>query len=89
MQLSRETQGGFIDLGIESLDVLELFDLGSSLPAPTWAAAGMILGPVSLLDCVVFVIFLIPQLLYQAGVFSTVLVVIKVLPFLGMSTYRR
>lgn len=46
----------------------------------------MILGPVSLLDCLVFVIFLIPQLLYQAGLFSTALVVVKVIPFLSMST---
>lgn len=53
---------------------------------PTRAVAGMILGPVSLLDCLVFVIFLIPQLLYQAGFFSTALVVIKVIPFLSMST---
>jgi acetyl esterase/lipase len=45
----------------------------------------MILGPVSLLDCVVFVIFLIPQLLYQAGPLSTLLMVCKVLPFLSKS----
>lgn len=45
----------------------------------------MILGPVSLVDCLVFVIFLIPQLLYQAGIFASLLVVLKVLPFLSTS----
>jgi hypothetical protein len=44
----------------------------------------MILGPVSLLDCLVFVIALVPQLLIQAGPLSTLLVVVKVLPFLSM-----
>jgi hypothetical protein len=44
----------------------------------------MILGPITLVDCAVFVLFLIPQLLYQAGLAGTLLTVIKVLPFLGM-----
>ena len=44
----------------------------------------MILGPISLLDCVIFLLFLAPQLLYQAGLFPTLLVGAKVLPFLCM-----
>ena len=44
-----------------------------------------ILGPISLVDCVVFVICLIPQLFIQAGVLPTFQVVTKVLPFLGMT----
>lgn len=43
----------------------------------------MILGPISLLDCLAFVIVLIPQLLYQADLFSLLLVIVKVIPFLG------
>ncbi|KAI3540973.1 hypothetical protein CMEL01_10997 [Colletotrichum melonis] len=42
----------------------------------------MILGPVSLLDCLVFVIFLTPQLLINVGFFPTVVVTLKMLPFL-------
>ena len=42
----------------------------------------MILGPITLVDCAVFVIFLIPQLFYQAGIGATLRTVIKVLPFL-------
>jgi hypothetical protein len=42
----------------------------------------MKLGPVSLLDCIVFVIFLAPQLILQAGLFRTVSVALKALPFL-------
>ncbi|KAJ4858435.1 steryl acetyl hydrolase domain-containing protein [Trichoderma breve] len=42
----------------------------------------MILGPVSLIDCLVFCIYLAPQLLYQAGFFPTAAVVIRVIPFL-------
>lgn len=43
----------------------------------------MILGPISLLDCLAFVIILIPQLLYQADIFSLILVIVKVIPFLS------
>lgn len=43
----------------------------------------MILGPISLVDCLVFVIFLIPQLLYQAGILSCLVLAGKVLPFLS------
>ncbi|KAI1490036.1 alpha/beta-hydrolase [Biscogniauxia mediterranea] len=42
----------------------------------------MILGPVSYLDCIVFCLFLTPQLLIHVGFFETVYVVIKCLPFL-------
>jgi hypothetical protein len=44
----------------------------------------MILGPITLIDCAVFVFFLIPQLFYQAGLGTTLLTVVKVLPFLSM-----
>lgn len=43
----------------------------------------MILGPVSYLDCIVFCIFLAPQLILHVGLFETVLTVLQVLPFLG------
>lgn len=46
----------------------------------------MILGPITLLDCVVFVIFLIPNLIYLTGLVAT-LSLVKVLPFL--STYHK
>jgi hypothetical protein len=42
----------------------------------------MILGPVSLLDCVIFVLFLLPNLLVQVGLVQ-ILSLIKVIPFLG------
>ncbi|KAK1238673.1 hypothetical protein MKX07_004249 [Trichoderma sp. CBMAI-0711] len=42
----------------------------------------MILGPVSLIDCAVFCIYLAPQLLRQAGFFPTALVVLQTIPFL-------
>lgn len=44
----------------------------------------MILGPVNGIDCVAFVIFLIPQLLYQAAWGELVVVILKVVPFLGL-----
>ena len=43
----------------------------------------MILGPISLLDCLVFVIFLIPNLLIQVGIFGTIGLVVKLVPFFG------
>lgn len=43
----------------------------------------MILGPVSYLDCIVFCIFLAPQLILNVGLFETVITVLQVLPFLG------
>ena len=42
----------------------------------------MILGQVSYLDIIVFLIFLAPQLVIQVGLFSTVACVVKTLPFL-------
>lgn len=42
----------------------------------------MILGPVTLIDCFVFLLFLIPQLLWHVGIFPTLLVAAKALPFL-------
>ena len=56
------------------------------LPVSKLLANEMILGPISLVDCAAFVFFLIPQLLYQAGLGATLLTVVKVVPFLGMHT---
>ncbi|KAH6969718.1 Alpha/Beta hydrolase protein [Fusarium avenaceum] len=42
----------------------------------------MILGPISLIDCGVFLIFLAPQLIWNAGFFFTLFTAIKALPFL-------
>ncbi|KAI1417788.1 Arylacetamide deacetylase-like protein [Hypoxylon sp. FL1857] len=42
----------------------------------------MVLGPVSYLDCVVFCVFLAPQLIIHVGLLETVLVVLQCLPFL-------
>ncbi|KAI0902210.1 Arylacetamide deacetylase-like protein [Annulohypoxylon nitens] len=42
----------------------------------------MILGPISYLDCLVFCAFLTPQLIIHVGLFQTVWVVLKCLPFL-------
>ncbi|KAI1877979.1 uncharacterized protein JN550_000161 [Neoarthrinium moseri] len=42
----------------------------------------MKLGPISFLDCIVFCVFLAPQLLVHVGLFETVGVVLQCLPFL-------
>ncbi|UNI21453.1 hypothetical protein JDV02_007443 [Purpureocillium takamizusanense] len=42
----------------------------------------MIIGPVSLIDCLVFCIFLTPQLLWHVGFFRTAFAVLPMLPFL-------
>ena len=42
----------------------------------------MILGPVSLIDCLVFLIFLTPQLLIHAGFFATLGAAVPALPYL-------
>lgn len=42
----------------------------------------MILGPVSLLDCVVFLIFLVPRFVIDVGFFRTAYWGLKCLPFL-------
>lgn len=44
----------------------------------------MILNQISYLDCIVFVIFLAPQLLIHVGLWQTARWVIGALPFLGM-----
>lgn len=44
----------------------------------------MILGPINGVDCVAFVVFLVPQLFYQVDFFLVILVVLKVIPFLSM-----
>ena len=46
----------------------------------------MILGPITLIDCVFFVLCLIPNLLLLAGPIAT-LSLVKVLPFLGTFAY--
>ncbi|KAL6913090.1 hypothetical protein FSST1_010850 [Fusarium sambucinum] len=42
----------------------------------------MILGPITLVDCGVFLIFLAPQLIWNAGFFLTLFTGLKALPFL-------
>lgn len=49
----------------------------------------MILGAVSLIDCLVFVAFLIPQLLLRLGFIRTLEVAVNALPFIGMSHLHR
>jgi hypothetical protein len=44
----------------------------------------MILGSISYIDCAVFLIFLAPQLLLQAGFIDTFVCAFKALPFLRM-----
>ena len=41
----------------------------------------MLLGPISLTDCFVFLLLLAPQLLLQVGPIRTLLVAIRALPF--------
>lgn len=41
----------------------------------------MILGPVSYLDCIIFCIFLAPQLIWNVGLFPTIKCVLEALPF--------
>jgi hypothetical protein len=43
----------------------------------------MILGQISFLDCIVFLVLLTPQLLFHVGLFTTALWIIQALPFLG------
>jgi len=44
----------------------------------------MILGPISLLDCFVFLVFLAPQLIIKVGFFPTLFCGLQALPFLRM-----
>ena len=43
----------------------------------------MILGPVSYLDCIAFLVFLIPQLLLRVNFFTLILVAVKAIPVIG------
>ena len=45
----------------------------------------MPLGPVSLIDCVVFVLLLAPQLLLQAGIGPTLVTALSALPFVAVT----
>lgn len=45
----------------------------------------MILGPISLFDCVVFVLFLIPQLLIQVPIYRLASCLIRAIPFLVLT----
>lgn len=47
----------------------------------------MILGQVSWLDCLVFLIFLAPQLIFRVGFFPTLFCGLRALPFLRMSSF--
>lgn len=42
----------------------------------------MILGPISYLDCLVFCVFLAPQLLLRVGLLGTLATALQCLPFL-------
>lgn len=42
----------------------------------------MILGQISWLDCLVFLLFLAPQLLFHVGFFATLICGLNALPFL-------
>lgn len=42
----------------------------------------MILGQISYVDCLVFLVFLAPQLIFQVGLFRTVACGLRALPFL-------
>jgi len=46
----------------------------------------MILGPINGIDCIAFVLFLIPQLVLQVDWFSLCSVLFNVIPFLGRVT---
>ena len=43
----------------------------------------MILGQISYLDCVAFLLFLIPQLLVNVNIFELIFVTVKCIPFLS------
>lgn len=44
----------------------------------------MILDQIAWLDCIVFLLFLAPQLIIHVGLIQTAICGIKALPFLGM-----
>lgn len=51
---------------------------------PQFRSAKMILSQISYLDCVAFLIFLVPQLLIHVGLFETARCGLKAMPFLRM-----
>ena len=46
----------------------------------------MILGQISYIDCFVFLIFLVPQLLIQVNFFKLAICILSAVPFFGMCT---
>jgi hypothetical protein len=70
------------DLSFDSLGIFTGSTICIKTNSRTAAPGIMILGPVSLLDCVVFVLFLLPNLLVQVGLVQ-IFSLIKVIPFLG------
>ena len=73
------------DFSFDSYRIFTVSIVGIKTNSCTAARGIMILGPVSLLDCVIFVIFLLPNLLVQVGPVQ-ILSLIKVIPFLGTFT---
>lgn len=45
----------------------------------------MLLGPVSLVDCLAFCVLATPQLIWHVGLFQTISALLPLLPFLGAS----
>lgn len=56
------------------------------MPGHRTRDGGMILGPVSYLDCIVFCIFLAPQLIWNVGLIATIKCVLEALPFVCTSS---
>ena len=48
----------------------------------------MILGQISYLDCIVFLIFLAPQLLLNVNIFELLTCIIQALPFFCKNSWR-
>ncbi|KAK3956871.1 alpha/beta-hydrolase [Pseudoneurospora amorphoporcata] len=55
--------------------------IGRIVPPPRDHDGGMILGAVSYLDCIVFCIFLAPQLIWNVGLVPTIKCLLEALPF--------
>ena len=47
----------------------------------TGSLEAMILGQISYLDCIVFLVFLAPQLLFRVNIFEVLICIIQALPF--------
>jgi hypothetical protein len=73
------------DFSFDSHRIFTISTISIKTNSCTAARGIMILGPVSLLDCVIFVLFLLPNLLVQVGPVQ-ILSLIKVIPFLGTFT---